>query len=390
MRWLREVNIALALILATGAVLLVRDAVSSEALAVSDLAVVSGTVRAQGDLRNAGSSALLVRDASGRRRVGPGENLRYRAVSAIEIAIEAYPDASRRIPVGSGRGPEAMPLDLPALGPAEGGIRRERVTVRDERVDLGRGVSAEGWTYRPGTLAGAPLRMRAGETLEITLENRSAYTHSLHPHLGTMSGGLNIAPGETGLAARVSAPADIRDPLAVWYHCETLVQSEHIRRGMSGLLAVEPRDLRPADRDLALVHYVHIGGDGREIVLFNGAADAYADRPVELVAGQRIRLWLLNGGSVRGSTFTDPAAELTLRFEGIRFERVDALLAADRAAGAPPAVIWDGSATVVRPRLPGSGMVLDATVPAAGVYPFFTPGAYAGAGGSGVFVVRGN
>ena len=46
-----------------------------------------------------------------------------------------------------------------------------------------------------------------------------------------------------------------------------------------------------------------IAAEGEDLVVFNGYADQYAARPLEATAGERVRVWVLDAGPNRPSSF---------------------------------------------------------------------------------------
>lgn len=209
------------------------------------------------------------------------------------------------------------PADLP--GPVG---RREpaRVKVELETVELD-GVLADGTTYTywtfNGTVPGPFIRVRAGDTVELTLKNAedSANIHSIDLHAVTGPGGgaasTQVAPGESK-----SFTFKALNPGLYIYHCASPHIPTHIAQGMYGLILVEPEEgLPPVDREFYIMQAeVYAAGrhtdgghqpfDGdlmyREqpnYVVFNGAFQALTgDQAMTAQVGERIRLFVGNAG----------------------------------------------------------------------------------------------
>ncbi|HMO55918.1 MAG TPA: multicopper oxidase domain-containing protein, partial [Roseiflexaceae bacterium] len=106
----------------------------------------------------------------------------------------------------------------------------------------------------------------------------------------------------------------------VWmYHCGTAPALHHIANGMYGMVIVEPvGGLPPVDSEFALVQSEwYLGPQGEpasltkaaaaapapDFVLFNGVANQYADHPIEIGTGERVRVFVLNAGPSVDSSF---------------------------------------------------------------------------------------
>ena len=119
------------------------------------------------------------------------------------------------------------------------------------------------------------------------------------------------------------------DRAAGWrYHCSTMPMGAHIAAGMHGAVVVEPDGLPAVDRSDVLVQSeVHLDGDGstvvREVdaasaaadtpdaVVFNGAANQYAARPLRARVGERVRVWCWRPARTAGRASTSSAHRST-------------------------------------------------------------------------------
>lgn len=194
------------------------------------------------------------------------------------------------------------------------------VEVLDELED---GSTYFYWTFG-GTVPGPFLRVREGDTVELTLTNdiTSKYTHSIDLHAVTGQGGgaalTQVKPGES---KRFSFKA--LNPGIYVYHCATSSVPHHMANGMYGLILVEPEDgLPPVDRE----YYFMQGeiyskqGAGHEgfhhfsmekmlmeyadYVVFNGKPAAITgDRSPRFKVGETVRLFIGNGGVSYVSSF---------------------------------------------------------------------------------------
>jgi nitrite reductase (NO-forming) len=100
------------------------------------------------------------------------------------------------------------------------------------------------------------------------------------------------------------------------YHCSSMPMSAHIANGMFGAVVIDPPDLAPVDRSYLLVQSEHYYGrqggvvdldaleaERPDAVVFNGYANQYDDRPLSAAVGERVRVWVLDAGPNRSTSF---------------------------------------------------------------------------------------
>lgn len=188
------------------------------------------------------------------------------------------------------------------------------LTVRDEKKEVAPGITQTLWTYND-TAPGPILHGRVGDRFVITLENRSSMGHSIDFHAGSLAPDKpmrTIGPGETLTYAFTATRAGI------WmYHCSTMPMTAHIANGMYGAVIIEPRDLPAVDRSYVLVQGEYYLGDRHggevdvdriasrnpDLVTFNGYANQYDHAPLEAEVGERVRIWVLDAGIERPTSF---------------------------------------------------------------------------------------
>jgi nitrite reductase (NO-forming) len=180
------------------------------------------------------------------------------------------------------------------------------------------------WTFG-GTVPGPFLRVREGDTVQITLTNQTSVhnAHSIDLHAVTGPGGgaavTQVRPGETGVFEWKAI-----NPGLYVYHCATPHVPIHIANGMYGMILVEPAGGLPrVDRE----YYVMQGEfytKGRtmtpglqpfdsdkarderpEYVLFrNGRMGALmGEGALTARTGETVRLYVGNGGPNLVSSF---------------------------------------------------------------------------------------
>lgn len=194
------------------------------------------------------------------------------------------------------------------------------------------GTRAPMWTYG-GTIPGPLVRVTEGDVVDFTLVNDAANknSHSMDFHAGRFDvlGEFEaIKPGEK---KRFTWKAEYP---GVWiYHCGADSMSEHISRGMYGVVIVDPKEgyserYPKPDREYVLVH-----GD-----LFEPGASAK-----ERTAGEKWKGVLVNGKVFHYDPVHDSNASIALESlpgERVRIYFVNAMINA-WAAFHPIAGIWD-------------------------------------------------
>ncbi|HEX5087122.1 MAG TPA: multicopper oxidase domain-containing protein [Nocardioides sp.] len=200
---------------------------------------------------------------------------------------------------------------LPPL--EESRVHRRTFVVRDVVREVAPGVTQRLWTY-DDTAPGPVLHGRVGDRFVITLVNNGSIGHSIDFHAGTLAPQRpmrTIAPGES-LTYRFRATR-----AGIWmYHCSSMPMSAHIANGLFGAVVIEPPDLPPVDRSYVLVQSeLYLGAQDGEVdmdkvaaeqpdlVVFNGYADQYDHAPLAARVGERVRVWVLDAGPDRPTSF---------------------------------------------------------------------------------------
>ncbi|SFE28301.1 multicopper oxidase domain-containing protein [Blastococcus tunisiensis] len=192
-------------------------------------------------------------------------------------------------------------------------VRRFTLPVAEVEREVAPGVTQRLWTFA-GTAPGPVLHGRVGDVFEITLVNDGTIGHSIDFHAGALApdGPMRTIPPGESLVYRFTA---IR--AGVWmYHCSTMPMSAHIANGMFGAVVIEPPDLPAVDRSYLLlqselylgpqggtVDTAKLAGERPDAVVFNGYANQYDARPLAARVGERVRIWVLDAGPNRATSF---------------------------------------------------------------------------------------
>ncbi|MBI4728022.1 MAG: multicopper oxidase domain-containing protein [Acidobacteria bacterium] len=164
---------------------------------------------------------------------------------------------------------------------------RVKLNVVEKQITI-LGVPVTSWTYN-GTVPGPTIRVHLGDTLEITLENTHNLPHAIHTHFedykissdgSSMTAPLPVVPHQEddvvatvggkvpGVAGSAGPPvgvnpigpyaprkdSDVARPASTytyrykmidvgtfWYHCHVFEATDHIEKGLFGLIIVYPR-----------------------------------------------------------------------------------------------------------------------------------------------------
>ncbi len=192
-------------------------------------------------------------------------------------------------------------------------VHRRTLTVREVERAVAPGVTQKLWTY-DGSAPGPVLHGRVGDTFEITLVNDGTIGHSIDFHAGSLAPDQpmrTIGPGKS-LVYRFTATR-----AGIWmYHCSSMPMSAHIANGLFGAVVIEPPGLPKVDRSYLLVQSeLYLGPQGGPVdmdklraerpdaVVFNGYANQYDHRPLTVRVGERVRIWVLDAGPNRPTSF---------------------------------------------------------------------------------------
>lgn len=217
-------------------------------------------------------------------------------------------------------------LGLFRAGSSQASPRHHIVIAPGEASLTGKARATEVWTYN-GTVPGPTLRLRQGDPVSITVENRLAEPTTIHWHGIRLPIAMDGVPGISqppippgGSFVYTFTPPDAG---TFWYHphADTLQQ---LGRGLAGTLIVEEREPVAVDREITwtimdwrlrpdgqiaggfgnMMEAAMAGRIGNTVTINGKAA---TEEPVR--AGERVRLRLVNAALAR---------ILSLRFEGHR------------------------------------------------------------------------
>ena len=265
-------------------------------------------------------------------------------------------------PVGTGAQP--APIDPAAPGRSTASLHHVRIAIRHAKVLIADHVTYDAWTF-DGRVPGPVLRVTEGDTVDFTLVNEAPMPHSLDFHAAEIAPSrayVNLMPHDS-IHYRFVA----RVPGAFMYHCGTAPVALHIANGMYGAMIVDPRTGRTPAKEFVFVQsefYTQALPDSTrtidwqklldlapDYVVFNGRAAAYANHPIKVQVGERLRMYVVNAGPNRWSAF---------HVVGAIFDRVYL----DGSLENPLRGVQTMSVPV------GGGAIFEARLAEAGTYPF--------------------
>ncbi len=216
------------------------------------------------------------------------------------------------------------PGDVPSpIGPRQPQVVKVELETTEVIGKLDNGTTYEYWTFN-GKVPGPLLRVRVGDTVEVTLKNPadSVMMHSVDFHAATGPGGgahaTQTVPGEETVVTFKALK-----PGVYVYHCATPSVAHHITNGMYGLIIVEPEGGLPqVDREFYVMQgelytvdpfgthgamemdYDKLISENPEYFVFNGAVESLTRRhPLYANVGETVRIYFGVGGPNFTSSF---------------------------------------------------------------------------------------
>src|SRR5574337_2064818 len=278
-------------------------------------------------------------------------------------------------PSGGGATPAPTPTGtapydavVPPLLP--GTVHDIEMPMKDVLLQVAPGRTVMAWTFG-GTVPGPTIHVTQGDTVRVHLTNQGTMTHSLDFHASQTAMDHQMVAIPVGGTVIYTFTADYA---GVWmYHCGTQPVLLHVANGMFGMVIVEPKGGLPkVDHSYALVQSEwYLGANGQptdytkasaaaaapDYVVFNGVANQYKDHPLQVKAGDSIRLYVLDVG---------PNLDSSFHVIGTIFHRVikEGVVMDSSTNGG-----WGSQAVDLSP---AQGAVVDLTIPEKGMYVFVT------------------
>jgi len=265
-----------------------------------------------------------------------------------------------------------LPVVAPPVGNREPQLVKQEIEIREIVGYMDEGVAYEFWTF-DGTIPGPMIRVRVGDTIELTLKNppESMMPHNIDLHAVTGPGGGGaatlITPGQSATFRFKTL-----NPGVFVYHCATPPIPQHISSGMYGLIVVEPEGGLPeVDREFYVMQgdFYLEGARGEQglrdfsmdkmlderpdYVVFNGAVGAITEeRAFRAQVGETVRIFFGVGGPNLVSSF---------HVIGEIFDRVMQEGASEWTTNVQTTLVPSGGATIVdfKVEVPGTLLIVD-------------------------------
>ncbi len=178
--------------------------------------------------------------------------------------------------------------------PDGGTLREWEIVAVDQEIEIAPGVFFPAWTYN-GQVPGPTLRCTEGDRLRVHFRNAGSHPHTIHFHgfhPANMDGVFEVvAPGEEFLYEFEAEPMGLH-----LYHCHVVPLKRHIHKGLYGAFIIDPREPRPPAREMVMVmNGFDTNFDSEnEIYAVNTVAFHYQNHPIEVTAGELVRIYLVN------------------------------------------------------------------------------------------------
>ncbi len=220
------------------------------------------------------------------------------------------------------RDPSDLPGPIGNRGPA---VVRVTLTTKElvGVLDPASGTTYRYWTFN-GKVPGPFIRVRQGDTVEITLKNPSdsQMVHSIDLHAAIGPGGgaalTQVPPGQSR-----SLTFQANHPGLFVYHCGSPMIAEHIANGMYGMILVEPPGGLPhVDHEYYLMQGelyttapkgkaglqqfspANLMSENAQYYVFNGAVGSITkEYPLQAKEGETVRIFAGNAGPNATASF---------------------------------------------------------------------------------------
>ena len=302
---------------------------------------------------------------------GGGQEAAAQAAPAYPAQTEARADSGVK-PLPEGITSLPAPQVAAPITRTEPALVTIELETREMTAVMADGVAFNYWTFN-GTVPGPMLRVRQGDTVEMTLKNsaQSALTHSIDFHAVTGPGGgakvTQLPPG-----GQASFKFKALNPGVYVYHCATPMVAHHIASGMYGLIVVEPPEgLAPVDHEYYVMQGdFYLAGERGEqglrdfdmnkmldetpdYVVFNGAVGATTgEQAFKAKVGETVRIFFGVGG---------PNVTSSFHVIGEIFDRVYPEGASEAFTNVQTTLVPAGGATIVEftVEVPGTYILVD-------------------------------
>ena len=187
-------------------------------------------------------------------------------------------------------------FDTGAVSQAADGrtLREYQITALDQEIEIAPGVYFPAWTYN-GQVPGPTFRCKEGDLLRFHFTNSTSHEHTIHfhgIHPPSMDGvSPIIEPGGEFTYEFEARPFGLH-----LYHCHVMPLKKHIHRGLYGTFIIDPPGGRAPAHELVMVMngFDTNFDNENEVYAVNTVAFHYSRHPVQVRAGELVRVYLAN------------------------------------------------------------------------------------------------
>jgi len=196
-------------------------------------------------------------------------------------------------------------------------LREYQIVAVDKEIEIAPGVFFPAWVYN-GRVPGPSLRCVEGDRIRIEFINGGSHPHTIHfhgIHSATMDGVPGVGDGTIDPGGSTIYEFDAFPFGCHLYHCHSVPLKRHIHKGLYGAFVIDPdpakytgdeqraarsrNHLDPANRQvnemMMLMNAFDTNFDNEnEVYAANSIAFAFMNRPIQIKASQRQRIYLIN------------------------------------------------------------------------------------------------
>ncbi len=238
-------------------------------------------------------AALLGRTASGQPQQPPGHHAQAHGGSLLVGSVDHAQNGFDPLQL-------LVDWDYGRISTLETGqtLREYDIVAYDREIEIAPGLFFPAWTYN-GRVPGPTLRCTEGDRIRIHFVNAGTHPHTMHFHgfhTAENDGIPNVGPGEIGVGERYTYEFDAEPFGCHLYHCHAVPLKRHIHKGLYGAFIIDAKAGRPPARELMMVMNAFDTNfdNENEIYAVNSVGHEYAKRPIPLIAGELVRLYLIN------------------------------------------------------------------------------------------------
>jgi FtsP/CotA-like multicopper oxidase with cupredoxin domain len=177
-------------------------------------------------------------------------------------------------------------------------VREYDISAGDIEIEIAPGVFFPAWTFN-GRVPGPAIRCTEGDLIRINFANFGSHPHTMHFHgfhPAEMDGVPGVGAGEIVPGASTVYEFNAEPFGCHLYHCHAIPLKRHIHKGLYGAFVIDPPEGRtPAREFMMIMNGFDTNFDGgNEIYAVNTVGHEFMRRPIPVIVGETIRIYLIN------------------------------------------------------------------------------------------------